>query len=81
MWWAAAAAARAARPAAARAHLRYSLALSLHSTHPMSILFLAGLNVSFPTRCGRSCGMPILLENRKEIVSGPILSALSDRRD
>ena len=29
---------------------------------PFRIHFLAGLNVSFPTRCGRWCGMPILLE-------------------
>eukprot|EP00964_Phaeocystis_antarctica_P051764 scaffold30223_cov32-Phaeocystis_antarctica.AAC.2 len=45
-----------------------SLALRLHSTHPLSIRFLAGLNVSFPTRCGGSCGMPVLLEHRKESV-------------
>ena len=33
--------------------LAHSLALSLHSTHPLSCRFLAGLNESFPTRCGR----------------------------
>ena len=41
--------------------LAHSLALGLHSTHPLSCRFLAGLNESFPTMCGRSCGMPILL--------------------
>ena len=48
--------------------LAHSLALSLHSTHPLSCRFLAGLNESFPTRCGRSCGMPFLLENRPKTV-------------
>ena len=42
--------------------LAHSLALSLHSTHPLSCRFLAGLNESFPTRCGRSCGMPFCLK-------------------
>ena len=36
--------------------LAHSLALSLHSTHPLSCRFLAGLNESFPTRCGRRLG-------------------------
>ena len=48
--------------------LAHSLALSLHSTHPLSCRFLAVLNESFPTRCGRSCGMPFLLENRPKTV-------------
>jgi hypothetical protein len=46
----------------------HSLTLSLHSTHPLSCRFLAGLSESFPTRCGRSCNMQILLQNGLKIV-------------
>jgi len=52
-----------ARPPALRTHSthpacapRHFLALTLHNTHPLLPRFLADLNASFPTMCGRSCG-------------------------
>ena len=48
--------------------MTHSLALSLHSAHPLSCRFLAGLSESFPTRCGRSCNMQILYQNGLKIV-------------